>query len=155
MRREDARARRVAIVADVLINPGSAFYAGLGACPGPVLEVLSEDGWGIMKAPPHLLGEDAMASSLATIAGDAADYLKHGHLVLVLGAGGLPEGGLRLDLLAGAFRELGADHPEVITFGLDEACPAAAIRDRLAGATPPGGGQAASNARDRVPTATP
>lgn len=41
MMREDARGRRVVIVADYLVNPGSALYAGITAAPGPVLDVLA------------------------------------------------------------------------------------------------------------------
>lgn len=131
MRREDARGRRVAIVADILVNPGSALYGSLAARPGPVLDVLVEDGWGIMKAPPHVLGLDAMASAIATLAGDAADYLKHRHAVVIVAAGGAPEGGLRLDMLAREFGTLRAEPPPIVVIGLDEDSTGQEIRRRL------------------------
>lgn len=42
MIREDARGRRLIIVADLLINPESAFYADVLDRFGPVLDVLIE-----------------------------------------------------------------------------------------------------------------
>jgi hypothetical protein len=118
MRREDSRGRRVAVVADYLVNPGSPFYAAIGAAPGPVLDVLAEDGWGLMQTPPHVLARDAARPAVATIAGDAVDYLRHGHVVVILAAEGLPQGGAWLEELEDAFRDLKEAMPKVITIGL-------------------------------------
>jgi hypothetical protein len=44
--RENARSRRVAIIADYLVKPESALYRGRHRQPGPAFDVLVEDGWG-------------------------------------------------------------------------------------------------------------
>ena len=92
MIREDARGRRAAIVADYLVNPDSAFYAAISGHPGPVFDVLVEDGWGIMKPPPHILGESVGRPAASTMAGDAVDYLRHKYCVVILAVEGLPGG---------------------------------------------------------------
>jgi hypothetical protein len=138
MIREDARGRRVAIVADYLVNPGAVFYASIAGRAGSVMDVLVADGWGIMKLPPHLLPESVGRPAAATVAGDAADYLKNGYTVVVLAAEGLPDGGVWLGPLAAAFRELGRAMPDVAHVRLDgdgAAGTAAAVRDALAAAT--------------------
>lgn len=119
MIREDARSRRAVIVADYLVNPDSAFYAGVAGEPGPVLDVLVDDGWGMMKPPPHILGESVGRPAVATMAGDAVDYLRHKYSVVILAADGLPQGGVWLDLFEAAFRELGAPMPPVARVRLD------------------------------------
>ena len=119
MIREDARGRRAAIVADYLVNPGSAFYATISGQPGPVLDVLVEDGWGMMKPPPHILGESVGRPAASTMAGDAVDYLRHKYCVVILAVEGLPQGGVWLDLFEHAFSELGAPMPPVVSVRLD------------------------------------
>lgn len=132
MIREDLRGRRVAIVADFLINPGSPFYASVGRQPGPVYDVLIEDGWGLMKAPPHVLNENAARSAVATTAGDAVDYLRHGYAVVIVAADGLNQGGVWLDAFADAFRDLKATMPKTVTIDLGQTpCTAASIRAML------------------------
>jgi hypothetical protein len=129
MIREDQRGRRVAIVADFLINPNSPFYASVGRQPGPVYDVLIEDGWGLMKAPPHVLNERAARSAVATAAGDAVDYLRHGYAVVIVAAEGLSQGGVWLDAFADSFRELKAAMPKIVMIGLGQTpCTAASIR---------------------------
>jgi len=139
MIREDARSRRVVIVADYLVNPGSAFYAGIAGRPGPVLDVLVEDGWGMMKPPPHILDEAVGRPAVTTMAGDAVDYRRHGYTVVIMAAEGLPKGGVWLDLFEAAFQELGAPVPTVVWLRLDGgegAGTAAGVRRALAPATP-------------------
>lgn len=121
MIREDSRSRRAVIVADFLVNPGSAFYAGVAGRPGPVLDVLVDDGWGMMKPPPHTLGEAVGRPAAVTMAGDAVDYLRHNYSVVILAVDGLPQGGVWLDLFEAAFRELGAPMPAVAHLRLDGA----------------------------------
>lgn len=133
MIREDARSRRAVIVADYLVNPGSALYAGVGGKPGPVLDVLVEDGWGMMKPPPHILGEAVGSAAVATMAGDAVDYLRHKYAVVILAADGLPQGGVWLDLFDAAFRELGAPMPPLARVRLDGGS-AESVRAALAAA---------------------
>ena len=139
MIREDARSRRVAIVADYLVNPGSALYAGITGRPGPVLDVLVDDGWGMMKPPPHVVGEQVGRPAATTMAGDAVDYQRHEYAVVILAVEGLPQGGVWLDFLEAAFRELGAPMPSVARLRLDGgegSGTAAGIRAALAAATP-------------------
>lgn len=137
MIREDSRGRRVVIVADFLINPNSPFYASIGKQPGPVYDVLIEDGWGMMKAPPHVLSEDVARSAVATTAGDAVDYLQHKYAVVILATEGLNQGGVWLDQFADAFRDLNTPMPKVVTIDLGQApCTAASIRKSLNQAVP-------------------
>lgn len=137
MIREDSRGRRVAIVADFLINPNSPFYASIGRKPGPVYDVLIEDGWGLMKAPPHVLNEDVARSAVTTTAGDAVDYLRHAYAVVILAAEGLNQGGVWLDQFADTFRDLKTPMPKVVTIELGQVpCTAASIRTALSEAVP-------------------
>lgn len=115
MIRDDKRARKVAIVADILVNPDAAFYAGIAERPASVLATLVEGDWGLVKLPPHVLPAATGAASAATAAGDAADYAKNGYRVAIVAAEGLPQGGAWLDALAAAFADLGKPMPEVIT----------------------------------------
>jgi hypothetical protein len=151
VRREDARGQRVAIVADYLVNPGSALHAGLPASPPPAWTVLVEDGWGVMKPPSHGVGEAVGRPAAAVIAGDAVDYRRHGYDVLVVAVDGLPGGGVWQEALDGAFRELGAPAPPVVRIALGAAAPTAAeIRAALAAAltsAAPSTGTAAARAR--------
>jgi hypothetical protein len=117
--REDARSRKVAIVADYLVNPDSALYRGRHRPPGPVFDVLVEDGWGIMKPPPHVVAPTIARPAVTAIAGDAVDYGRHDYQVLIVAREGLPGGGVWLDILEAAFRELGASMPAVVRLGGD------------------------------------
>jgi hypothetical protein len=134
--REDKRARKMAIVADYLVNPGAAFYSGIAGSVASVMDVLVEDGWGLMKGPPHVLPDSAGRPAAATIAGDACDYLKNGYTVVVLAAEGLPRGGVWLDLLEEAFSQLDTAMPNVARVRLDGA-GAAQVRSALAAAASP------------------
>jgi hypothetical protein len=116
--RDDARGRRVAIVPDFVVNPGSGLYEGRDERPGPVLDVLIEDGWGIMKAPPHILSKESAARAVSVMVGDAVDYLRHDYTVMIVGLSGLPQNGVWLDLLEAAFRELATPMPNVVRFNL-------------------------------------
>jgi len=136
MRRDDSRSRRVAIVADFLINPDSPFYQSIEGRPGPVFDVLVEDGWGMMKAPPHVLKESVARSAVITTAGDAADYLRYDHLVVILAAEGISQGGVWLNEFEVAFRDLKTPMPKVVTIGLDpQSRTADSVRAKLAEVT--------------------
>ena len=137
MIREDSRSRKVAIVADYLVNPESALYRGRHRRPGPVFDVLVEDGWGIMKPPPHVVAAAIARSAVAAIAGDAVDYRHHGYEVVIVALEGLPGGGVWLDLLEAAFRDLGAPMPAVVRLGRDVGADAtpAELRAALTHAT--------------------
>jgi hypothetical protein len=121
MRRDDSRSRLVAIVADFLINPDAPFYQSIEGRPGPVFDVLVEDGWGLMKAAPHVLKESVGRSATVTTAGDAADYLRYDHAVVILAVEGLEQGGVWLNEFETAFGELKTPMPKVVTIGLDPA----------------------------------
>ena len=118
MIRGDARGRRIAIVPDFMVNPESVLYEGVVGRPGHAFEALIEDGWGIMKPPPHVLPDASAMHALATIAGDAVDYQRHGYTVTIVALDPLPQGGVWLDLLLAAFRELRAATPPVVRFAL-------------------------------------
>jgi hypothetical protein len=136
MRRDDSRSRRVAIVADFLINPNAPFYQSIEGRPGPVFDVLVEDGWGLMKAAPHVLKESVGRSAAITTAGDAADYLRYDHVVIILAAEGLSQGGVWLNEFEVAFGELKTPMPKVVTIGLDPASRTADyVRAKLAEVT--------------------
>jgi hypothetical protein len=133
MRRDDSRSRRLAIVADFLINPDAAFYRSIEGRPGPVFDVLVEDGWGLMKAPPHVLKESVGRSAAITTAGDAADYLRYDHVVVILAVEGLDQGGVWLNEFEAAFRELKTPMPKIVTIDLDPASRSAdCVRAKLA-----------------------
>jgi hypothetical protein len=137
---EDARSHRVAIVPDYLVNPMSTLYAELAGRPAPVFEVLVEDGWGIMQLPSHVMSIAISKPAVTTIAGDAVDYRQHGYDVVVLAIDGLPGGGVWLDLLEAAFRDLREPLPKVVWLSLGAAAdgPAetrAAVRATVAAAT--------------------
>lgn len=131
MIRDDNRGARVAIVADFLINPEAPFYRAIAGRAGPVLDVLMEDGWGIMKTPPHVLPAAVGAAAVATVAGDAVDYLNNGYAVVILAAEGLPQGGVWLEPLKAAFADLQTAMPDVVTLPLGHAPEAATIRAKL------------------------
>jgi hypothetical protein len=136
--RDDARGRRVAIVADYLVNPRSGLYVGLPGRVAPVFDVLVEDGWGIMKPPPHVAGESIGRAAISNIAGDAVDYLDHGYEVVIVAVDGLPGGGVWLALLESALRDLDRPIPEVVRVGLEASHPPstpAAIRAALGAVT--------------------
>lgn len=128
MIREDKRARKAAIVADILVNPDAAFYAGIAPRPASILPTLLEGDWGLMKLPPHVLPASAGAASAANLAGDACDYVKNGYRVAIVAADGLPQGGAWLDALEAAFRDLGKPMPPVIRV---RAGDESALRPRL------------------------
>lgn len=138
MIRDDARGRRVAIVPDWLVNPGSALYGPLPGRPGPVVDVLVEGGWGLMTPPPHVVGAGIGRPAVEVIAADAVDYRRHGYTVIVLAVDGLPGGGVWLDLLEAAFQDLGEPMPPVVPVALDgtghdASAGARAIHEALAG----------------------
>lgn len=139
MIREDARGRRVAIVPDWLVNPGSALYEPLPGSPGRVLDALVEDGWGLMTPPPHVVGAGIGRPAVEVIAGDAVDYRRHGYAVVVLAVDGLPGGGVWLDLLEAAFQRLDEPMPPVVPVPLhgagdDASAGSRAIHEALAAA---------------------
>jgi hypothetical protein len=120
-------------VADFLINPDAAFYRSIEGRPGPVFDVLVEDGWGLMKAPPHVLKESVGRSAAITTAGDAADYLRYDHVVVILAVEGLDQGGVWLNEFEAAFRELKTPMPKIVTIDLDPASRSAdCVRAKLA-----------------------
>lgn len=132
MMRDDSRGRRVAIVADCLINPQAVFYRNIDGLPTAVFDVLIEDGWGMMKMPAHVVGESIAKSAAETTAGDAVDYLRHGYTVVIVAADGIEQGGVWLSLMEEAFRELRTPMPSVVS--VPRGADATAIRAGLAAA---------------------
>jgi hypothetical protein len=92
-----------------------------------------------MKPPPHVVATAIGRSAVTTIAGDAVDYRHHSYEVLIVALEGLPGGGVWLDLLEAAFRDLDEPVPAVVRQGRDVGADAtpAEIRAALASITTP------------------
>ena len=128
MIREDARGRRLIIVAD-LCGRIRSVWAGIRRA--------HRDGWGMLKLPPHVLGDEVGRSAAITLAGDAVDYLRHDYTVLILAVDQLPQGGLWLNHLKAAFGEMGVAVPSIVRLRADDKTninTAASIRTMLAAA---------------------
>lgn len=115
MRRDDQRSHRVVVLPDVLVNPGSALHGGDGArAPDPLVAALVEDGWGFVKMPPHGLAAATARSMVETIGGDLADYLKHGHRVVIVAVPDLPGEGVWLGELRATLAVWRTEPPPIV-----------------------------------------
>lgn len=109
----DLRGWRVALVADVLVNPPSRLRAALP----DVLGLLEASGYGLLQLPPP--GQHRLL--LAVIADQVAEYTHHGYAVVAIGVRDEPEGGLHWRRLAPLLRHRGVTLPprHVVRPGVD------------------------------------
>ena len=87
MIREDLRSRRIAVIADFVVNPGSALYGKRQAPPSGFMDALVERGWGIMKMPPHVAKLESCERLIEVSVGDLIDYRKNGYDVVIAAVG--------------------------------------------------------------------
>ncbi|MFB9949608.1 hypothetical protein ACFFP0_12155 [Rhizobium puerariae] len=138
MIREDLRSRRIAVVADFVVNPGSALYGRRQAPPTDFVDALITRGWGIMKMPPHVAKFESCERLIEVSVGDLIDYRKNGYDVVIAAVEDLPQQGVWLDAMTACFRKLGKDLPPVVTIRPDAAATDADLLETaLAPATCP------------------
>jgi hypothetical protein len=132
--REDLRSRRIAAIADFVVNPGSALYGKRQAPPSGFMDALVERGWGIMKMPPHVARLESCERLIEVSVGDLIDYAKNGYEVVIAAVEDLPQQGVWLDAMAGFFNKAGKEMPPIVTIRSDAT---AADADALDGALAP------------------
>jgi hypothetical protein len=113
----DVRGWRVALVADMLINPR-------GGNPPAILPLLEAVGYGLLQLPPD--GEHGLL--LAVIADQVAEYAHHGYAVVAIGVRGEPQDGLHWRSLVALLRHRKALPPPRHLFDPDLDGPAEAQR---------------------------
>jgi len=119
MIREDLRSRKIAVVADYVVNPGSALYGARQAPPSDFVDTLIARGWGIMKMPPHVAKPESCERLVETTVGDIVDYRKNGYAVVIAALDGLPQKGVWMDMMQDFFASAGKDMPPVVLFASD------------------------------------
>jgi len=72
----DNRSRRIALVADAVMNPQGN--------DADLLAILMERGWGIIGLPPERLGRPAIAQWMAGVADQAREFARHGMTVVAV-----------------------------------------------------------------------
>ena len=75
----DERGRRVAVVADELVNPT---VGGLDA-----MAVLEHGGWGVIQLPAAWFPEAVAAPLLEQVAEHVEEFVRHGYDVVLVGEG--------------------------------------------------------------------
>ncbi|MBV8741363.1 MAG: hypothetical protein JOZ12_06215 [Sinobacteraceae bacterium] len=93
----DARGWRIALVADMLVNPAPASRSSVL----DVFATLERVGYGLLQLPPS--GEHGLL--LPVIADQAAEYAHHGYALVAVGVHGQPDHGLHWRRLARLLRE--------------------------------------------------
>jgi hypothetical protein len=73
----DKRGSRIALVADELVNPPAG---GTDA-----LEVLHDQGWGVIQLPPAWYPADVAAPLLEQVAEHVEEFARHGYQVVLIG----------------------------------------------------------------------
>ncbi|MGV8935776.1 MAG: hypothetical protein ACOH2J_01535 [Allorhizobium sp.] len=131
MIREDIRSRRLAVVPDFVVNPGSALY-GSHRPPAPTafMDAVMAQGWGIIKMPPHVASPSMCENLIEISVGDIIDYRKNGYEVVIVGIEDLPQGGVWLDSLKASFARLGKDLPPVVTISISATADETDLLDR-------------------------
>jgi phage terminase large subunit-like protein len=76
MKSNDRRSRRIALVADGVMNPA-------GNDPD-LLAIVMERGWGIIGLPPERLGRPAIARWMAGVADQVREFARHGMTVVAV-----------------------------------------------------------------------
>jgi hypothetical protein len=76
MKNDDRRSRRVALVADAVMNPAPG---------GPdLLALIARRDWGVIGLPPERLGRPAIAQWLAGVADQIAEFRRHAMIVVAV-----------------------------------------------------------------------
>lgn len=119
MIREDLRSRKIAVVADYVVNPGSALYGARQAQPTDFIDTLMARGWGIMKMPPHVAKPESCERLVDVTVGDIVDYRKNGYEVVIAAVDDLPQKGVWIDLMKVSFARFGKDMPPVVSLRSD------------------------------------
>ncbi|CDZ60232.1 hypothetical protein [Neorhizobium galegae] len=119
MIREDLRSRRIAVIADFVVNPGSALYGKRQAPPTDFMDALVERDWGITKMPPHVARLESCERLIEVSVGDLIDYRKNGYDVVIAAVEDLPQQGLWLDAMAACYKKVGKDMPPIVTIRSD------------------------------------
>ncbi|UIK08252.1 hypothetical protein [Neorhizobium galegae] len=114
MIREDLRSRRIAVIADFVVNPGSALYGKRQAPPTDFMDALVERGWGIMKMPPHVASPESCERLIEVSVGDLIDYRKNGYDVVIAAVEDLPQQGVWLDAMAACYKRVCKDMPPIV-----------------------------------------
>jgi hypothetical protein len=124
----DDRGFCVAVVADEVVNEGSAGFDVLG--------VLDRAGWGVIALPPRWYGPELAGPLLDQVAEHVQEFDRHGYALVLIG---------ERDGLSDALSTLGLAVPERID-ARDAEQLAAALRERAATVAPR---DAAAQQRDR------
>ncbi len=76
MKSDDRRSRRIALVADVVLNPA----------PGApdLLALVAARDWGVIALPPERLGRPAIAQWMAGVADQVREFARHGMTVVAV-----------------------------------------------------------------------
>lgn len=119
MIREDLRSRKMAVIADYVVNPGSALYGARQSPPSDFVDALIARGWGIMKMPPHVAKPESCERLVETTVGDVLDYRKNGYAVVIAALDDLPQKGVWMDMMQGFFTRFGKDMPPVVSLRSD------------------------------------
>lgn len=92
----DRRGWRIALIADMLINPEA------GACAPNVISILEASGYGVLQLPPTGSGHGLL---LAVTADQVAEYAHHGYAIVAIGFRGEAESGLHWRRLTSLLRQ--------------------------------------------------
>jgi hypothetical protein len=92
----DRRGWRIALIADVLVNP----EAGISA--PDVIPILEASGYGVLHLPP---AGRAHGLLLAVTADQVAEYAHHGYAIVAIGLKGRAESGLHWRRLTSLMRQ--------------------------------------------------
>lgn len=76
MKNDDRRSRRIALVADGVVNPGPA--------DPDLLALIAARDWGIVALPPERLGRASIAQWMAGVADQVAEFRRHGMTVVAV-----------------------------------------------------------------------
>lgn len=130
MIREDLRSRKIAVVADYVVNPGSALYGARQAPPTDFIDALMARGWGIMKMPPHVAKPQSCERLVEMTVGDIVDYRKNGYAVVIAAVDDLPQMGVWIDQMKACFARLGKDMPPLVSLRSDVSADGADVLER-------------------------
>ena len=100
MRHPDVRARRVALIADAIVNR-------LIPDADAAVAALVDAGFGFLMLPPHDFQLPSTQASIEYIIDDAVDYRRHEYEVIVVSVSALPQRGVWADTIAAELERRG------------------------------------------------